>query len=75
LDQARTYEIELDWCGLLDVRRTPIATGFCVAENFRDVATTGVRVSFDHHWAKALSPGISVPELTRSADIKLNQQP
>jgi hypothetical protein len=28
---------KLDWCGLVDVRRAPIATEFCVAEKYRDV--------------------------------------
>ena len=27
----------LDWCGLVDVRDAPIATEFCVAEEYRDV--------------------------------------
>jgi hypothetical protein len=27
----------LNWCGLVDVRRAPIATEFCVAEKFREV--------------------------------------
>jgi hypothetical protein len=27
----------LDWCGLVDVRHAPIATEFCVAEEYRDV--------------------------------------
>ena len=32
----------LDWCGLVDVRRAPIATEFCVAENFRNVPQTDI---------------------------------
>ena len=27
----------LDWCGLVDLRRAPIATGFCVGGKFRNV--------------------------------------
>jgi hypothetical protein len=45
------YEM-LDGCGMVDVRRAPIATEFCVAEKFRDVPRTlkwsiGVRNSDD----------------------------
>jgi hypothetical protein len=29
----------LDWCGLVDLRRAPIATEFCVAEKYREVPT------------------------------------
>jgi hypothetical protein len=36
-DWVRTHEIELDWCGLLDVRHARIAIGFCGAAEFRDV--------------------------------------
>jgi hypothetical protein len=30
----------LDWCGLVDVRDAPIATEFCVAEEYRDVPSS-----------------------------------
>ena len=35
----------LDWCGLVDVRDAPIATEFCVAEEYRDVPGTEVAAS------------------------------
>jgi hypothetical protein len=35
---TRPYSrIELDWCGLLDVRYAPIVTKFCIAAKCRDV--------------------------------------
>ena len=33
----------LDWCGLVDVRRAPIATEFYVAEKYRDVPLSEIK--------------------------------
>jgi hypothetical protein len=35
----------LDWCGLVDLRRAPIATEFCVAEKYREVPNPEVVLS------------------------------
>lgn len=40
--ERRTYEIELDWRGSVDVHRAPIAAEPCVAEKFRDVPRADV---------------------------------